>query len=85
MGNNAGPSLTTGNNNIAIGTTGVAGEAGIIRIGTPGTQTDTYLTGIIHGNGSGLTGITGASLASGLTLGGPTLSLIPIPEPTTPY
>ena len=57
----------------------MAGESNTIRIGTPGTQTDTYLAGIIHGDGSGLTGIAATiapgsinstQLASGLTLGG---------------
>ncbi len=55
LGYRAGQNLTTGSNNITIGNDGVAGESGIIRIGT--TQTDTYLAGIIHGDGSGLTGI----------------------------
>ncbi len=64
LGINAGDSLTTGSNNIDIGHHGIAGESGIIRIGTSGTHTDTYLSGIIHGNGSGLTGITGSSLTA---------------------
>ncbi len=81
IGYQSGLSLT-GSNNIAIGHLGVAGESNIIRIGTPGTQTDTYLSGIIHGDGSGLTNVGSASLAagsvtstklaSGLTLGGTT-------------
>lgn len=77
LGYNAGSNLTTGSGNIAIGHVGVAGEVNIIRIGT--SQTDTFLTGIIHGDGSGLTGIapaagsvTSTQLASGLTLGGTT-------------
>ena len=53
LGDNAGNLLTTGSNNIAIGHAGVAGEANTIRIGTG--QTETWLTGIIHGNGAGLT------------------------------
>jgi len=77
IGFNGGSSLTTGDNNIAIGNDGMAGESNKIRIGT--SQTDTYLTGIVHGNGSGLTGvsatiadgsITSAKLAPGLTLAG---------------
>ena len=36
----------TGDNNIDIGNAGVAGESGIIRIGTAGTQTATFIAGI---------------------------------------
>jgi hypothetical protein len=36
----------TGSNNIDVGNTGVAGESGIIRIGTAGTQTATFIAGI---------------------------------------
>ena len=43
---NAGFNLTTGSNNIEIGNRGVAGESGIIRIGTRGTHTNTYIAGI---------------------------------------
>ena len=35
--------------NIDIGNQGVFGESGVIRIGTPGTQTDTYLAGTLDG------------------------------------
>ena len=63
LGNSAGFNLTTGDNNIDIGNNGVAAEAGIIRIGTSGIQTDTFLTGIIHGNGSGLTNLPAATVA----------------------
>ena len=43
----AGSALTTGSNNIEIGHAGgSAGESGTIRIGTPGTQTATYVAGI---------------------------------------
>ena len=59
IGNNGGAYLTTGNNNIDIGNGGVAGESNIIRIGDGITQTDTYLTGTIHGNGTGVTGVPG--------------------------
>ncbi len=48
IGFQAGYNLTTGNYNIDIGNQGVAGEADIIRLGTPGIQTDTYLSGTIH-------------------------------------
>jgi formylglycine-generating enzyme required for sulfatase activity len=61
LGANAGNLLTTGSNNIEIGHPGVAGESNIIRIGA--AQTDTYLTGIIHGDGSGLTNIPASAVA----------------------
>jgi len=46
LGASAGADLTTGSNDIAIGNRGVAGESGVIRIGTTGTQTATYVAGI---------------------------------------
>ena len=46
----------------------VPGESNIIRIGDGATQTDTYLTGIIHGNGSGLTLAGTTSLSGDLNL-----------------
>jgi hypothetical protein len=46
LGASAGYSLTTGTNNIEIGNEGAASESGKIRIGTPGTQTATYIAGI---------------------------------------
>src|SRR5207249_10049487 len=46
LGNFAGSNLTTGNNNIDIGNQGVAAEANTIRVGTQGTQTNTYVAGI---------------------------------------
>ena len=42
----AGGNLTNGSNNIDIGNQGVAGESGQIRIGTPGTQTGTFIAGV---------------------------------------
>jgi hypothetical protein len=47
LGNFAGSNLSTGDNNIDIGNQGVTGEANTIRIGTLGTQTATYLAGIM--------------------------------------
>lgn len=61
IGYAAGGSLTVGNNNIVIGNEGVAEDNGIIRIGT--AQTDTFLAGVIHGDGSGLTGVSMAASA----------------------
>lgn len=76
IGQDGGFNLTNGNNNIAIGNDGVVGESNKIRIGTSGVHTDTFLTGVIHGNGSGLTGlsipassVTGAISGSQVTNG----------------
>ena len=46
LGAGAGGNLTTGSNNIDIGNAGVAAESGIIRIGTSGTQSATFIAGI---------------------------------------
>ena len=46
LGASAGADLTTGSNDIAINNRGVSGESGVIRIGTTGTQTATYVAGI---------------------------------------
>ena len=46
LGFQAGANLTTGSNNIDIGNVGVAGDANMIRIGTVGTQTATFIAGI---------------------------------------
>jgi hypothetical protein len=54
LGDGAGDNLTTGDNNIDVGNEGVAGEANIIRIGTQGTHTATFVAGI---SGVGVTGI----------------------------
>ena len=48
IGRFTGTNLTTGSNNIDIGSVGVAGEANTIRVGTVGTQTNTFIAGI-HG------------------------------------
>src|SRR2546430_15268214 len=55
VGANAGFNLTTGNFNIDIGNSGVAGDSKRIRIGTTGTQTKTFSAGI-----------SGATVASGV-------------------
>ncbi len=55
MGDHAGENLTTGNNNIDIGTGGVAGESNTIRIGN--VQAATYISGI-----SGKTAAGGAAV-----------------------
>jgi hypothetical protein len=67
LGEDGGFNLTVGDNNICIGNKGVAGQSGIIRIGTSQTHTATFLAGVIHGNGSGLTGVPAASLTGTIT------------------
>ena len=63
IGINSGVNFTVNeSSNIDIGNPGIGGENNIIRIGTG--QTDTYLTGVVHGNGSGLTGITAAQVGA---------------------
>ena len=46
IGSGAGFDLTTGSNNIDIANVGVFGESATVRIGTSGTQTNTYMAGI---------------------------------------
>jgi hypothetical protein len=46
VGSNAGTNLTTGSNNIEIGNQGLAADAGIIRIGSPGVQSSAFISGI---------------------------------------
>jgi uncharacterized coiled-coil protein SlyX len=46
LGVTAGINLTTGDSNIDIGNPGIAGEFKTIRIGTTGTHTKTFITGI---------------------------------------
>ena len=47
-----------GSNNIYFSNLGMAGDNGVIRIGASGTHTETHLSGKVHGDGSGLTGVT---------------------------
>jgi trimeric autotransporter adhesin len=65
LGVNAGSFFTfTESDNIDIGNSGTPGESRIIRIGQPGTQSDTYLTGVVHGDGSELTSLNASQLTS---------------------
>jgi hypothetical protein len=57
LGNGAGRRLTIGDNNIDIGNAGVHAEANTIRIGTVGTQTNTFIAGI-----------SGVTVAGGVTV-----------------
>jgi len=56
LGFEAGYNITTGSNNIEIGTSGTASDNGTIQIGVQGTQTQTTIAGI-HG-----TPITGSAV-----------------------
>ena len=55
LGYEAGFSISTGSSNIDIGNVGVAGDANIIRIGSG--QSQTFIAGVINGNGGGLTNL----------------------------
>jgi hypothetical protein len=46
LGAFAGQNLRTGDNNIDIGNYGIDGDNSVIRIGSPGAQTNTYIAGI---------------------------------------
>ena len=46
IGHSAGYFLTTGNYNICIGNSGVAGESGVIRVGTVGVHGQAFLAGV---------------------------------------
>ena len=71
IGHYAGQNVTTGSNNILIGNQGSSGDANKILIGTPGTQTATYIAGIrgvalggmqpIGVNGQGQLGVRSSS------------------------
>jgi hypothetical protein len=50
IGSQAGVNITTGSSNIYIGNAGVSSDNNIIRIGTPGIQTQTYVSGQFYCN-----------------------------------
>jgi hypothetical protein len=52
LGYYAGQYITTGSNNIAIGNYGQNTDSGVIRLGTPGTHTATFIAGITQANAS---------------------------------
>jgi hypothetical protein len=68
LGFNSGFNVLSATNSIYIGNLGVDGDYGVIRIGQDGTNTDTYIAGIIHGNGGGLTNLNAADLTGILSL-----------------
>lgn len=55
VGASAGANISSGSNNIDISNAGTTTDSGIIRIGTAGTQTSTFIAGI-NGVQTGLTG-----------------------------
>ena len=63
LGFYAGGNIISGNYNIDIGNTGGASDTGIIRIGDQ--QTQTYIAGVLNGNGGGLTNLNASQLAGG--------------------
>ena len=60
LGDQAGNNITSGNDNIDIGNAGVAGDNSIIRIGDG--QSQTFIAGVINGNGGGLSSLNAANL-----------------------
>ena len=64
LGFGSGGNVLSATNSIYIGNAGADGDYGVIRIGQNGTNTDTYIAGIIHGNGSGLTNVPGIGSAT---------------------
>ena len=67
IGFQAGGNLSTNSNNIDIGSPGLAADNGIIRLGTPGAQTNAFIAGTIFGDGGGLTNVNAATVR-GLTI-----------------
>jgi hypothetical protein len=59
LGYKAGYNISTGSSNIDIGNQGLSTDTNIIRIGS--TQSQTYLAGVITGNGAGLTNLNFSS------------------------
>jgi hypothetical protein len=67
LGQSAGSNLTTGSNNIDIGTLGAAGESDTIRIGRPGLQNSTFIAGIFGAAMSGSVVVVNSSGKLGVT------------------
>jgi formylglycine-generating enzyme required for sulfatase activity len=64
LGSLAGYNLTLGSFNIYIGNPGASTDNNIIRIGT--SQTQTFIAGVINGNGAGLTNLSLSQLPAGV-------------------
>ncbi len=58
IGDRAGIVNMSGSNVLYIGNPGMDNESGVIRIGDPNTHMETHLSGVVMGDGSGLTGVT---------------------------
>jgi hypothetical protein len=65
LGYQAGYNILNGSDNIDIGNLGVSADTAIIRIGTPGVQTTTFIAGVITGNGGGLINLNASQMTSG--------------------
>jgi len=66
VGAQAGANLTGHESqDILIGNPGVPGEGNAIRIGVPGVHANAVIAGVISGDGSGLTNLNAANIASG--------------------
>jgi trimeric autotransporter adhesin len=67
LGYLAGSAFTANeSSNIDIGNVGVAGESGVIRMGS--SQSATYLAGVINGNGGGLTNLNVSQSSGAISL-----------------
>ena len=65
LGDAAGFYIATGSSNIDIGNLGVVTDTNIIRIGSG--QAQAYITGVINGNGGGLTNVNATTLGGSIT------------------
>ena len=66
IGYAAGNNITNGSGNIDIGSSGSIDESNVIRLGSG--QSQTYIAGVINGNGGGLTNLNAANLSGTITL-----------------
>jgi hypothetical protein len=74
LGYQAGFNNNTGSSNIDIGNQGLSADNNIIRIGDG--QTQTYLAGVINGNGGGVTNVNALTLAGGTAIGAGSANVI---------
>ncbi len=66
LGYQAGYNITTGSSNIDIGNQGLATDTNIIRIGSG--QAQTFIAGVVNGNGAGLTSLNAGTLTGVIPL-----------------
>jgi hypothetical protein len=62
VGEDAGFRVRKGSNNIHIGSKGLASDSSRIRIGTPGVHKNTFIAGVIRGNGAGLNNLPASKI-----------------------